>query len=306
MIVLYVAKHNSGGNDDEGAIAHSLGELGHEVIKIHETKASPGWLAKLPCADLLLFHKWYNPAALKRLEGRLVRVFWYFDLVDFPDPTLHKRCDGRMRWMRDVTPHVELGFCTDGDWVARDETHKLTQLSQGADSRITGFSTGETSSETAGEVLFTGVSNGGQVRSSFVEEMKAKYGSRFHHVWSGVYREKLADLIAGSRITVAPDGPVTNKYWSNRVYNALGFGAFLLHPWCEGLAEQYKGGREIVYYRNRNHLYSLMEFFLQDDSASYRQDIAKAGLERTLREHTYSHRCRKLMEAVEQLSISHP
>ncbi len=69
-------------------------------------------------------------------------------------------------------------------------------------------------------------------RESFIQEMRHRWGSRFHHVERGVHGAQLAELIARARVVVAPDSPVTDRYWSNRVYNALGLGAFLMHPSC--------------------------------------------------------------------------
>lgn len=288
--IVYVAKHDQPNSaDDEGAITHTLTELGHRVERVREVKGRLGF--RLP-ADLLLFHKWHDPDGIDKYH--CPKIFWYFDLVAYPDYSLHERCKTRINWMLDVTPHVDIGFCTDGDWVANDPSGKLVWLPQGADGRIVGVGRRREKLDTS--ILFTGVKRGGEARSSFVVDMEANYGSLFRHIQQGAYREELADLIASSKIVVAPDGPVTSRYWSNRVYNTLGFGGFLLHPYCELLAEQYKDGEHLVYYRSRVELYDKIRYYW--DKPKERNRIAQAGLAHTKRFHLYKHRCEQLIRTV--------
>ena len=44
MKVAYVARHQPHGNDDEGAVAFALEQLGHEVLRIEEVEAM-AWVA---------------------------------------------------------------------------------------------------------------------------------------------------------------------------------------------------------------------------------------------------------------------
>lgn len=289
MRIGYIAKHDSGGNDDEGAITHALCALGHDVQRLREYK---GHKAETIDCDFYLFHHWSDFRTL----GQLTRpkVFWYFDLVYTPDTSLAVRCQHRINWMRDVMPLADLGFCTDGDWVEQTPG-PLRLLRQGADERVMGR--GAEVEEERG-ILLTGIKNGGKLRSSFVNEMTERWKEQFTHIERGVYRRDLADLIARHKIVVAPDGPITDLYWSNRVYNVLGFGGFLLHPWCAGLANEYKDGEEIVYYRSRDDLHDKIAYYL--DRPNERRAISSNGLCRTLREHTYRHRCERLIQVVKE------
>ena len=297
MRVIYVGNHGSGHGDDEGAIAHALAVLGHEIHLVAERHGKQ--CLRLP-GQLLLFHKWFDPHTLAALENRrhdLRRVFWWFDLVDHPDPTLRARCQARARWMRDVTPRVDLGFLSDGDWQARDRTGRLVWLTQGADERVAGFGEPPRGGPEH-PILFAGIRHGGQGRQSFVDEMKERYGDRFRHVERGVYRRDLANLIAASQIVVAPDAPVTDLYWSCRAYTMLGSGAFLLHPYCRRLTGHYEHGKEIVYYRSREELHEQIAYYLE--RPALRREIAEAGLARTLREHLYRHRVEQLLQVVKE------
>lgn len=291
--IAFVARHDqpNPSNDDEGAITHAFQELGHKVERLRESK---GHLAhKLHWCDFLLFCKWLDCKTLARVE--IPKVFYYFDLVTYPDPTLDARNRTRLAWMAQVLPLVDLGFCTDGDHTARDRTGKLVWLPQGADGRYVGFGTAK---QDTPPILFTGITRGGKVRADFVYEMSNVYGDSFRQVQSGVHGRELADLIASSKIVVAPDGPVSDRYWSNRVYLSLGFGAFLLHPYCEGLTKHYTDGQEVVFYRSREDLHDKIRYYLERPAE--RQRIAAAGLERTKREHLYRHRVERLVQIVKE------
>lgn len=291
MNILYVAKHDSGGNDDEGAITHALESLGHHVTRLDEHKAAVAY--KHTNIDFLLFHKWYNPTALNLIK--FPKVFWYFDLVDYPDSSMDKRCKARTSWMDTITPIVDLGFCTDGDWVKQDQSGKLITLRQGADIRKVGLGV---SSIDRIPILFTGIKHGGEQRSSFVATMRGHYGNRFCHHQSGIHGRELANLIASARVVVAPDGPITNHYWSNRVYLTLGFGGFLMHPYCSELAKEYGHGSHIIYYHNRSELHELISKYLY--LPEERKSIRENALEHTIANHTYTNRCEQLIKIVEE------
>jgi hypothetical protein len=296
MKVLFVARHNQvNSNDDEGAIAHALLKLGHEVHALPEESA----ISAPTCGhDLLLFLKWRDAGAVRRIK--CPRAFWYFDRVEFDDPTLHARSEARKAWMREMLPIVDVGFCTDGDFVANDVSGKLVWLPQGADERVVGRGNGEESID----VLFTGIRKGGQGRASFVEEMERHYGPRFRHVERGIHGRDLANLIAQAKVVVAPDSPVSDRYWSNRVYLTLGFGGFLLHPYCDWLKAHYSHGSDLgqfIYYRSRKHLHELIRYFLPEEKL--RREVGQRALDRTLAEHTYRHRVAELLRVCRERGL---
>lgn len=286
MRILYIAKHGSGGNDDEGAVTHALRQLGCDVICLNETKGHTA--SSFQDIDLALFHKWHDPTSLSQLKCH--KAFWYFDLVQYPDPLIHARCINRMHWMSDMMPYVDIGFCTDGDWAAR-HPRKLHWLPQGADERIVG----SVNCDQTIDVLFTGTRKGGLERESFAEMMVSHYGSRFKHVSGCVHGIDLARLIGSAKVVVAPDSPVTDRYCSNRVYLSLGFGAFMLHPVCEQLDDHY-GRDELAQYRSRSSLLSAIDYYLPQEKE--RRHAGQLALARTKLEHLYRHRCERLLNIV--------
>lgn len=309
MKILHVARHGSGGNDDEGAIAHALTVLGHEVIKVYEGHL-PAVAIHTHGADFLLFHKWYDPKTLKILRDYgLPTVFWYFDRVFEPnDPSVRGRNLLRQRWMEHTLPYATLGFCTDGDWVSsrasqssivQEHASKLRWLTQGADERIIGK--GEPRDDMKAQLLFFGTWKGnGQKRDKFLDLIRREYGDRFLHIRSGAHGRYLADVIASVPIVIAPDGPCSDRYWSNRVYLVAGFGGFLFHPACRNLTSHYAPESEVVYYQNREQLHREIQYFLQDATRvrRLRSEIGLAAFKRTQKEHLYRHRCERLIEEV--------
>jgi hypothetical protein len=293
MDVLYIANFDAGGNCDEDAIAFALRSLGHRVHPVREKVV--GRVHEFPRAELLLFHKFADVGLIRSLK--MAKAFWFFDLVSFPDRTLEGRCASRRQWMANIIPHVDIGFLTDGDFVDHDATGKLVHLTQGVDERQAA-ATASKGDQTP--LLFTGIGRGGGVqRESFVKEMANRYGSRFVHVERGVHGEELRKLIAETAIVVAPDSPVTDRYCSNRVYNALGMGAFLLHPWCESLWRQYGAGEGgLVFYRDRAELHRLIALYAEQPDK--RHALAEVSRAWTLRHHCYRHRVAELIRVVRE------
>jgi len=326
--ILYVGKHGqlTSSNDDEGAVAHALRQLGHTVECLGE-EDGPRLVERGldKGADLLLFNHWLfncpqEPEYIRRI--RCPKVFWYFDLVDCADETLRARCTFRRQGMARVLPLIDLGFCTDGDWVAEGaarhslDAGKLLWLPQGFDERQRPAPPEDGSPRACNPrnrqegapipreipVLFLGAKNrAGRVRRSFVEELRDRYMGRFIHVWHGCHGAELAEAIHRAKIVVAPDGPGTDRYWSNRVYLVTGLGGFLLHPYSAGLTESlcgYRDSREVGFYRSREDLWRLLDYYLQRPDE--RRQIAEAGRARTLAQHTYRHRVVELLRTVKE------
>lgn len=325
MRILYIANHDQTNSaDDEGAITYTLRQLGHEVAPVHERETRriiQVSQEKFWKPDLLLFHKWAETELMSLFRGKCPLVFWYFDLVEWPsDPTLRGRCDQRKEWMRRVLPLVDVGFCTDGDWVASENKRycdvksigwtgdwinapgKLVWLTQGADERVVGINRLRSNTPEV-PILFTGISRGGGLRrESFVQCLKEQYRERFRHVPRGIYGRELATLISGTRVFVCPDSPVTDRYWSNRIFNCLGFGAFTLHQWSKGLSQMFEHGKHVVYYHDRHDLFDKIDYYLSGSKVveQERQDCAERGMEEVKLKHLYRHRVSELLRVVKE------
>lgn len=301
--ILFVAKHDCGDNDDEGAITHALRELGHYVVTLHERASGDAAVELSKHADLCLFLKWNGWEVIPHLH--CPATFWYFDLVDAGEDGLAERTVRRLDWFKRTLRVVPLAFCTDGDFAAK-HPDQLVWLMQGMDERHAGR--GEPGMHVTGnpDIIFTGIQTHSLQRITHINELHAHYGSRFlafgNHPRQRRHGRTLSNLFAAVPIVLAPDAPVSDRYWSNRVYLTLGMAGFLLHPYCAGLAEQYEDGTDLVFYRNRKECIDLIDFYLSD--AAKRREISEHGYQTTLRKHLYRHRCQDLIRTVrERLKI---
>ncbi len=300
MKILFLAKHGSGDNDDEGAIAHALTALGHDVVCVHEMRRHRTVELSTVNADLCLFLKTPVVSEVAETAKRMPCVFWFFDLVTSNDPTLMARSRTRVQWMIDILPYVLVGFCTDGDWVENTgHRGKLVWLMQGMDERVAGF--GVRKPEPYPPILFAGMVNHGQSRAQHIAELQARYGDKFGILGGGgprgrIHGRALADVFASTKIVIAPDGPQSDRYWSNRIYNTLGLGGFLLHPYTKGLYDQYE--HYLVMYETRDHLHWLIQQYLKEDEQ--REKMRLFGFNHTMAANTYRHRCEELIRVVKE------
>lgn len=300
MKILFVAKHGSGDNDDEGAVAHALRVLGHEVACVQEQRWKREKLLESYEADFCLFFKWPTVSELIETAKRMPCCFYYFDMVESVegDLTLAARSQSRLQWMEDVIPHIVTGFCTDGDYVKK-RGGPLVHLMQGFDERQAALLP---ASSTGTDLLFTGMVNHGQKRAQHIALLQHVYGDRFEVLGNRgprgrIHSRELAEKFAATKIVIAPDGPNTDLYWSNRVYLVTGLGGFLLHPYCVGLADQY--GSNIEWYHSREQCNRLIDWALKLPQKS-RDSLREYGHIRTMSMHLYRHRCEEIVRIVKE------
>lgn len=287
MKIAYIANHRGLANDDEGSIAHAFRLLGHEVVCIQEHKDYDGYDLTVGCDFALIHHHQKSLKSLVRVKCPL--VFWFFDLIEHPrDRKVH------IEYLTEISKKSLVGFTTDGYGPANFPN--VYQLMQGADVRIAGKISHD---KQPIDILFAGSYKWSIERREQLKRLRQKYESQFvcfNRQELYRYREDLQRIISNTRIVIAPEYPTRDDYWSNRVYVVLGFGGFLLHPYCRDLAKQYKDGREIVFYRNSQDCLDKIDCYL--DQEKVRKDISTNALIRTLWEHTYIHRVKTLLDIV--------
>lgn len=295
MRVLFVASHGCGDNDDEGAIAYALQKLGHEVICVHEKRRHRRENLASIKADFCLFLKWPEVHEIRQL--RMPRFLWFFDIVATDNASLALRAQHRREWFNAVLPHCEAAFVTDGNFAEEDP--KLYHLMQGFDERMLNVEPVDLPG--GPPVIFTGMIKHGTSRAQHIAELSRALGDKFTVVGDCGPRGRMhgADLagLLENRIAIAPDGPQSDKYWSNRVYLTLGYKGFLLHPYCAGLAEQFEEGKELRFYRTRNQLLEQVHHFLQ--FPEQRIPYIIHGFSAICRRHLYRHRVEQMLRIVE-------
>jgi spore maturation protein CgeB len=114
------------------------------------------------------------------------------------------------------------------------------------------------------------------------------------HAWGlDMYAE-----LARARIALNAHIDLAEGYANNmRLFEATGVGALLVTDAAPNLGDFFAPGQECVTYDDLDELPDLLEHWLADDAR--RVAVATAGHERTLREHTYADRIRRLAGILE-------
>ena len=122
---------------------------------------------------------------------------------------------------------------------------------------------------------------GSPIRKCYVEQ-----------AWGG----EMYQILRASKVTLNHHGDVAPYANNMRLFEATGVGALLVTDWKVNLHEMFDPGKEVVTYRSPEECVELVQYYLEHDKE--REAIARAGQERTLREHTYYHRMQELVEIV--------
>jgi spore maturation protein CgeB len=103
-------------------------------------------------------------------------------------------------------------------------------------------------------------------------------------------------ILGNSKITLNHHGDIAPYANNMRLYEATGVGTMLITDWKVNLHEMFEPGKEVVAYRTPEECAELIQYYLTHDNE--REAIARAGQQRTLREHTYYHRMQEFVEIV--------
>lgn len=79
-----------------------------------------------------------------------------------------------------------------------------------------------------------------------------------------------------------------SKQIKGRNFEVPGCGAFLLTEYVDHLEDYYEIGKEVECFRSLKELVEKIDYYLKHEEE--RERIAKAGYERTMREHTWEKR----------------
>ena len=83
-----------------------------------------------------------------------------------------------------------------------------------------------------------------------------------------------------------------------RLFEATGVGTLLVTDWKKNLHEMFEPGKEVVAYRAADECVEMVQYYLEHDKE--REAIARAGQQRTLRDHTYYQRMQQLTDIVQK------
>lgn len=143
-------------------------------------------------------------------------------------------------------------------------------------------------------------------RPQLIDWLRQTYGPRFTHVGgdgdTGIIRgDDLNRLYASSKVVVG-DTLCVNfdypDYWSDRVYETLGRGGFLIHPYIKGMDRTFKHREHLAYYTYNDFtdLRLYIDHFLE--FPEMREEIRASGHEHVKASQTYTQRWETILSTV--------
>lgn len=143
-------------------------------------------------------------------------------------------------------------------------------------------------------------------RPKLIKWLGSTYGNSFEH-WGGdglgVKRgDDLNQLYATTKIvvgdTLCPNFDYSD-YWSDRVYETMGRGGFIIHPYISGMEKEFEDKKHLVFYEYNNfsQLKDLIDYYLEHDEE--REKIRFAGHKLVKEKYTYKNRWIQILKELE-------
>jgi hypothetical protein len=290
--------------------ANSIESLGHKVIKLQEGRATADEVFERSIrSDVLVWvhtHGWETPGnieeAITKLKISGVKIISYhLDLwfgierhKDLEDDPFYKQLDYFFATDKKMT-----------DWFSDNTDVQGVYLQAGVyepECYMDG------SGGLQNDVIFIG-SKGYHhewpYRPQLINWLAGTYGDRFKHFGGdglGTVRGAALNQLYGSTKIVVGDtlcmGFDYPSYWSDRVYETLGRGGFLIHPYIKGMEEHFTDKEHLVFYEygNFEQLRYLIEYYTYN--VEEREKIRLAGHAHVKKNHTYKNRWETILSTV--------
>lgn len=297
MNIAYIGKFRR--IHDEEGIARALEAEGHNVTRIQEDELVYIEQVVQSAPDLILFAKLQTPPVfndnlIKYAKREGIKTVCYVPDLYWGLPRQSSIIGKEHMFQAD---HV----CTpDGSneekWIGAGIKHHVVR--QGIHEEF--IKRGNKID--APEIVFVGQTNPlYPYREKLLNFLKQAYGDRFRHYGehnsNHVRGWDLNDLYESAKIVIG-DSVFSPHYWSNRIYETIGRGGFIIHPMVAGLEREYKPYTHFVPYSIGDFagLKEKINFYLTHDKE--RDAIRLAGMEHTRKHHTLNHRVKQLLECV--------
>lgn len=143
-------------------------------------------------------------------------------------------------------------------------------------------------------------------RQDLINWLKNNFFNEFEH-WGPegmghIRGEELSRLYSTTKIVIGDSLhlPGHDYYWSDRVYETLGRGGFLIHPYIKGLEEEFTDKKHLVFYEygNFDQLKELINYYLAENEE--REAIRQAGHEFVKHNATYTQRLTRALKIIEE------
>lgn len=292
--------------------AQSLEALGHEVVKLQEGEASGDQILSLALeADGLIFvhtHSWITPGK------PMAEVFATLKSKNIPSITYHLDLWLGIERQKDLEQdefYKSIGWFFTVDRLMADYFNEHTPV-KGRYLQAGVFHKECVMLESEPvdyDVIFVG-SKGyhpeWQWRPQLINWLQETYGSRFLHVGgdgaTGTVRGMALNQIYANAKVAIGDSLCLNYnypyYWSDRVYETLGRGGFMLHPYILGMEKQFVDGAHLKYFMfgNFDLLKSMIDYYIEH--AEERERIRLGGHKIVSEHYTYKQRWQQIISEV--------
>ena len=289
--------------------AKSLEELGHNVIRMQESEAkSEDILAQCVGSDLFVWihtHGWITTGQIG-----METVLKTLKTLKIPSMTYHLDLWFGLQREKDlesfpVYKMIDHFFTVDNkmaEWFNEKTNVKGHYLPAG----VFGPECIVRSTNKSRDVIFVGSKKyhpEWPYRTKLVEWLSDTYKNRFEHYGSGGIKSirglNLNKLYWSTKVVVGDTLCIDFKYpdyWSDRIYETLGRGGFLIHPYVPGIEKEFKDKEHVVFYEygNFDQLKELIDYYINNDDE--REKIRIAGHELVKNKYTYKHRWEHIMK----------
>jgi hypothetical protein len=291
--------------------ANTLENLGHSVERIQEARNSTEYiLSECLGADMFIWvhtHSFVNRGSItmQQLLNKLERagiptVAYHLDLYM-----------GLERW-HDYENHdyfkIKHFFTVDklmADWLNKNTNTKGYYLPAGVYKKECYL---PELVNPINDIVFTGSGiyhKEWGYRAELINWLKNNYGSSFKHYGAGGLTNIRGGLLNrvynDTKITIGDTLCINFKYpyyFSDRVFEVMGRGGFIIHPHIKGLDTLFKDKEHLVFYNygDFKQLKGLINYYLTHDNE--REKIRLAGHKLVANEHTYNNRWQTIIDTV--------
>ena len=283
--------------------ANTLESMGHTVLRMQETEAkSEDIYQKAMSSDMFIWihtHGWKTPgkhtmeSVLKSLKQKgIITMTYHLDLWF----GLQRQKDLNTY---PVYKHIGHFFTVDSqmaDWFNNNTAVKGHYLPAGVYHKECYIEPAKLKND----VIFVGSKKyhqEWQYRPQLINWLSDTYKNKFSHYGNGGIKSlrgsELNTLYASSKIVVGDTLCIGFKYpdyWSDRVYETMGRGGFIIHPYVSGMEKEFEDKKHLVFYEygNFKQLKELIDYYIKHDKE--REAIRKAGHELVKENYTYKNR----------------
>lgn len=152
------------------------------------------------------------------------------------------------------------------------------------------------------DVVFVGSENGEfPYRQELTRFLSHTYRDRFKHIGAHDTNEIRGDALNplySSVPIVVGDSVYSSHYWSNRIYETIGRGGFMIHPEIPGLEKEFEYYKDFIPYKygDFQRLKEKIDYFLHHKEK--RDIIRLSGFKKVKENYTLYHRAKELLSII--------